>query len=308
MELRAARVVHPLSVMMACKLGLAVLVMSFGAACGSEAGAPAGSTSGGNTGSSGSSGSGQNGDPTGAASASGGTSANGGNTSGGVNQLAPGAVNLGSASNYVVLSKSGISTVPTSVITGNLGVSPAAGTSITGFALTADATNFFSVSAQVTGHVFSPTDAAPTPSNVGTAILDMQTAFTDAAGRAPTATEIGAGDIGGMTLAAGVYKFGTGLLIPTPVTLTGSATDVWIFQIAQNLTVSSGAQIVLAGGAKAQNVFWQVSGLADLDTTSHVEGVIMSQTSIALHSGASINGRLFAQTAVTLDGNKVTQP
>ena len=285
------------------KRGLAFVLVSLGAACGSEAGAPAGSSSGG-AGSSGAT----NGDPRSAASASGGTRDNGGNPSGGASQLAPGALNLGAASNYVVLSKSGISTVPSSVITGNLGVSPAAGTSITGFALVADATNLFSTSAQITGRVYAPTDAAPTPANVSTAVLDMQTAFTDAAGRAPSATELGAGNIGGMTLSPGVYKFGTGLLIPTSLTLTGKATDVWIFQIAQNLTISSGVRIVLSGGARPQNVFWQVSGLADVDTTAHVEGIIMSQTSIALHSGSSINGRLLAQTAVTLDGNTITQP
>jgi hypothetical protein len=291
--------------MIACKLGLAVLLVSFGAACGSEDSSSS-TSSGGNTGTSGSSG--QNGGSSGSTSASGGTVANGGNPDGGPSQLAPGAVNLGAAGNYVVLAKSGISTVPTSAITGNLGVSPAAGTSITGFALTADATAVFSTSAQVTGRVYAPTDASPTPTNVGTGILDMQSAFTDAAGRAPTATELGAGKIGGMTLAAGVYKFGTGLLLPTDVTLSGKATDVWIFQVAQNLTVSKGAKIVLAGGALAKNVFWQVSGLADLDTTAHLEGVLMSQTSIALHSGASINGRLFAQTAVTLEANAVNQP
>ena len=295
---------HKLTVMIPCKLGLAVLLLSLGVACGSEDSAA--SSSSGSTGSSGSAG--QNGSPPSGASASGGTIANGGNPTGGPSQLAPGAVNLGAAANYVILAKSGISTVPTSAITGNLGVSPAAGTSITGFALIADATNVFATSAQVTGRVYSPTDAPPTPANLGTAVLDMQTAFTDAAGRAPTATELGAGNIGGMTLAAGVYKFGTGLLIPTNVTLGGKATDVWIFQIAQNLTISSGVKIVLTGGALAKNVFWQVSGLADLDTTAHVEGVVMSQTSIALHSGASINGRLLAQTAVTLDGNTVTQP
>lgn len=203
--------------MIVSKLGLAVLLLSFGAACGSEDGSPAaGSTSGGSTGASGSSG--QNGA---ASSASGGTIANGGNPTGGPSQLAPGAVNLGSAGNYVILAKSGISTVPPSVITGNLGVSPAAGTSITGFALMADAAGLFSTSAQVTGKVYAPTDASPTLANVGTWVLDMQTAFTDAASRAPTATELGAGNIGGMTLVAGVYKFGTRLLLPTDVTLSG---------------------------------------------------------------------------------------
>ena len=218
------------------------------------------------------------------------------------------AVKLGTAGRYAILAKSGISTVPTSAVTGDLGVSPAAATYITGFSLTADPTNVFSTSPQVTGSVFASDYTAPTPSNLTTSISDMELAFTDAAGRAPNVTELGAGNIGGMTLTAGVYKWGTGLLIPTSVTLTGNATDVWIFQIAQDLTVSSATNIVLTGGAVAKNVFWQVSGLADLGTTSHFEGVLLSQTSIALQTGASIKGRLLAQTAVSIDGSAVVQP
>jgi hypothetical protein len=136
----------------------------------------------------------------------------------------------------------------------------------------------------------------------------MQFAFTDAAGRAPNATELGAGSIGDMNLAPGVYKWGTGLLIPTDVTLTGTASDVWIFQVAQNLTMSSGTKILLAGGAQSKNIFWQVAGLVDLGTTAHCEGVILTQTSVTLRTGASINGRLLAQTAVNLDGSSVVEP
>ena len=218
------------------------------------------------------------------------------------------AVNLGSAGNFVILAKSGISTVPTAAVTGNLGVSPAAASFITGFSLTADATNVFSTSTQVTGKVFAANYTPPTPSDLTTAVSDMQLAFTAAAGRAPDVTELGAGNIGGMTLAAGVYKWGTGLLIPTDVTLTGSATDVWIFQIGQDLTMSSGAKIHLAGGALSKNVFWQVAGLVVLGTTAHCEGVVLTQTSITLRTGASINGRLLAQTAVGIDGSSVVQP
>src|SRR4029077_1792055 len=150
--------------------------------------------------------------------------------------------------------------------------------------------------------------APPTPSNMTTSISDMELAFTDAAGRAPGVTELGAGNIGGMTLAPGVYKWGTGLLVPTDVTLTGSATDVWIFQIAQDFTMSSGAKIVLAGGALPKNVFWQVAGLVDLGTTAHCEGIVLTQTSVTLRTGASINGRLLAQTAVSIDGSTIVQP
>jgi len=218
------------------------------------------------------------------------------------------AVNLRTAGNYAILAKSGVSTVPTSAITGNLGVSPNAAASITGFSLTADSTNVFSISPQVTGKVFAADYTPPTPSNLTTAIGDMQLAFTDAAGRAPNVTELGAGNIGGMTLASGVYKWGTGLLIPTDVTLAGSATDVWIFQIAQDLTMSSATHIFLTGGAMPKNVFWQVAGLVDLGTTAHFEGVVLTLTSVALRTGASITGRLLAQTAVTIDGSAVVEP
>jgi hypothetical protein len=198
--------------------------------------------------------------------------------------------------------------VPTSAVTGNLGISPAAATFITGFSLIADSTNVFSTSPQITGKAYAADYAVPTPSNLTTAIGDMQTAFTDAAGRAPSVTELGAGNIGGKTLTPGVYKWGTGLLIPTDVTLTGSATDVWIFQIAQDLTMSGATKVSLTGGAVPKNVFWQVAGLADLGTTAHLEGVVLTQTSINLQTGASINGRLLAQTAVTIAGSAVVQP
>jgi len=218
------------------------------------------------------------------------------------------AVDLGMAGEFAILAKSGISAVPPCAITGDLGLSPAAATFITGFSLMADPTNVFSTSAQVTGNVYAADYEPPTPANLTTAIGDMELAFTDAAGRAADVTELGAGDIGGMTLEPGVYKWGTGLLVPTDVTLDGSATDVWIFQIAQDLTVSGGVNVVLSGGAVPQNVFWQVAGLVDVGTTAHIEGVVLTQTSITLHTGASIDGRLFAQTAVDLDANTVVAP
>ena len=217
-------------------------------------------------------------------------------------------VNLGQAGGFVILAKSAVSTVPTSAITGNVAVSPAAATFLTGFSMTADASNVFSISPQVTGKLFAADYAVPTPANLTAAVSDMELAFTDAAGRAPAYTELGAGNIGGMTLAPGVYKWGTGLLIPTDVTLNGNATDVWIFEIGQDLTMSSGAKVVLSGGALAKNIFWQVAGRVDLGTTAHSEGVILSQTSITLRTGATINGRLLAQTAVSIDGSTVVAP
>ena len=217
-------------------------------------------------------------------------------------------VNLGGSGTFAVLAKSGISTVPNSAITGDIGVSPAAETAITGFSLTADPSNQFSTSAQVTGRVYAANLAPPTPALLTTAISDMELAFTDASGRAPAVVEMGAGDIGGMTLATGVYKWGTGLLIPTDVTLAGSATDVWIFQIAGDFTMSSSTNIFLTGGALAKNVFWQVSGLVYIGTTAHCEGTILGQTSVTMATGASLTGRMLAQTAVNLDASTVVKP
>ena len=229
-------------------------------------------------------------------------------TTGTTTAAGPAPVLLGSAGNYVILAKSGISASGTTAVTGNLGLSPAAASFITGFSLIADATNVFSTSNLVTGQVFAADYADPTPANLTTAVLDMMIAYTDAAGRAPDVTELGAGNIGGMTLVPGVYKWGTGVLIPTDVTLSGGPNDVWIFEIAQDLVMSSGARVNLSGGAQAKNVFWQVFGIVDLGTTSHFEGIALVQTAITLKTGATMNGRLLAQTAVTLDAAAVTQP
>jgi hypothetical protein len=220
----------------------------------------------------------------------------------------PAAVNLGTSGNFVILSKTGISTTGVTSIVGDLGVSPAAASYITGFSLILPAAGAFSTSALVTGKVYAPGYANPTPANLTAAVLNMQTAYTDAAGRAPNVTELGAGNIGGLTIAPGVYKWGTGVTIPTDVTLSGSANDVWIFQIAQNLNLSPAKKIVLAGGAQAANIFWQVAGQTTLGTTSVFNGTILDQTAIVLNTGARLNGRALAQTAVTLDANIVIAP
>jgi hypothetical protein len=185
-------------------------------------------------------------------------------------------------------------------------LSPAAASFITGFSLTLPAGGAFSTSTQVTGNVYAADYAVPTPVNLTTAIGDMQTAYTDAAGRTtPDYTELATGHIGGLTLSPGLYKWSSAVTIASNVTLNGSATDVWIFQIAGGLTQSSATRVTLTGGALAQNVFWQVAGIVSLGTTAHMEGVLLSKTAITLNTGASANGRLFAQTAVTLAGNAI---
>ncbi len=220
----------------------------------------------------------------------------------------PAPVVLGMAGNYAILAQTAITNTGTSAITGDLGLSPNAASAITGLALILPAGGAFATSAQVTGKVFAPGYAPPTPANLTTAIGDMQTAYTTAAGRTlPDHTELASGNIGGLTLPAGLYKWSNTVLIPQNVTLKGGANDTWIFQIAGGLTQASAARVVLTGGALAKNVVWQVAGIVSIGTTGHMEGVVLSKTQITLNTGASANGRLLAQTQVTLAGNTVVE-
>jgi hypothetical protein len=218
-----------------------------------------------------------------------------------------------STNNLVSLSTSGITNTGShlSSITGNIGSSPITSSAMddvwcsemhgTGL--------IYGIDAAYTGQGVAFTTCfkgtAPDKTLIDQAVLDMGTAYADANARAPDYTELGAGNIGGMTLAPGTYKWGTGVLIPTNVTLSGGPNDVWIFQIAQGLTVSSGVQIILAGGALPQNIFWATFAAADIGTTAKFKGVILSQTSVAMKTGSSINGRLLAGTQVTLDETTV---
>jgi len=222
----------------------------------------------------------------------------------------PTPVNLGTSGDFVILAKTGITTTGVTAITGDLGVSPIAATAITGFGLIMDASGTFSKSSLVTGNIYAANYTSPTPTKMTTAVSDMQTAYTDAAGRIiPDHTELYAGDVTGKTLTPGLYKWGTGVLISAGgVTISGSATDVWIFQIAQDLTVANGAIVTLSGGALPSNIFWQVAGQVTLGTTAQMKGIILCQTQIAMQTGATLNGRALAQTAVTLIANAVTKP
>jgi hypothetical protein len=216
-------------------------------------------------------------------------------------------VNLGTAGNYLILAKTAITNIATSALTGDLGLSPAATSYITGFALT-NATGY-ATSSQVTGSIYAADMATPTSTNLTTAVNNMLTAYTDAAGRPiPDFLELGTGNIGGKTLIPGLYKWTSAVTIPSDVTISGSATDVWIFQISGNLTMSSAKNIILSGGALARNIFWQVAGTVTIGTTAHFEGIILSMTGITFQTGASMNGRALAQTAVVLSQNAVTKP
>lgn len=223
--------------------------------------------------------------------------------------LGPAVVNLGTSGGFVILAKSGITTIPTSAVTGDIGVSPIDATAITGFSLMLDPSGTFSKSTQVIGNVFAASYTSPTPSNLTVAIGNMQAAYTDAAGRpTPDFVDLGGGQLGGLTLAPGLYKWGTNVLISTDVTLDGGPDDVWIFQISGGITEASGAQVLMSGGARPRNVFWQAAGAVALGTGAHLEGIVLAETQITLATGATANGRLLSQTAVTLDKATVTQP
>jgi len=221
----------------------------------------------------------------------------------------PAVVNLGTAGNYAILAQTGISTVPGSMVTGDIAVSPAAATYLTGFTLTADPTNVFATSTQIVGKAYAADYAVPTPTNLTTAVGDLHTAYTDAAGRpTPDVLNLSSGAIGGLTLAPGLYLWTSSVTIPSSVTLSGGANDVWIFQMSGDLSMSSATLVTLAGGAQARNIFWQVAGQVTLGTGAHFEGIILCATQVTLQTGASMNGRILAQTMVALQQATVTQP
>jgi len=139
----------------------------------------------------------------------------------------------------------------------------------------------------------------------------METAYTDAAGRTATSaatTNVGSGTLTSLTLAPGVYEWGSAVTIPTDLTFNGTATDVWILKVAGTLDMAAAKNVVLAGGALPQNIFWQVSGAVTTGANTHFAGIILGQTSITFGNLSSINGRLLAQSAVVLDATTVAVP
>lgn len=225
--------------------------------------------------------------------------------------VGPAAINLGSAADFSILTKSGISTTGVTSVQGDIGVSPAAATAITGFGLIMDTNNQSAHTPIVTGKVYAADFAAPTPAKMTTAVKDMETAFTTANGLTTPAPIVGlyAGDISGRILPPGLYKWATGVLITNAgVTLAGGPNDTWVLQIAQDLTVNGSAIVHLIGGAQAKNITWVVSGQATLGTNADFSGTILSKTLISLNTGAVVTGKLLAQTAVTLNASTVKKP
>jgi len=218
-------------------------------------------------------------------------------------------VNLGTAQNFAVLSKAGITTTAGTTITDNIGVSQIAATAMTGFGLILDLSGQFSTSSLVTGQVFAANYSIPTPTMLGVAIGDMGIAYTDAAGRSgPDFLNLSGGILNGQTLAAGLYRWASALSVTNSITFDGGggSNSVWVLQVDNRLILANGANILLSGGAQAQNIFWQTAEGATLGTNSHFEGMLLTATDIAVQTGASVKGNLFAQTAVTLDANNIT--
>jgi hypothetical protein len=223
----------------------------------------------------------------------------------------PAPVNLGSTAQFAILSGSGITTAGQAyTINGNIGTSPAAGSY-----------EIDVVPANVNGIIYEVSAGGPAGAIVDPTLLtqatgDLTTAYNDAAGRTstPTAPVIlnpgAAGNIGGVTLAPGLYKFTTSpaSISESALTLmgTGGSNDVWIFQCAAGLTVDS--SVVLAGGAQAGNIFWQIGTSATIGTGVAFQGTILAAAAITMDTTSTLVGRALAGTAVTFDGSSLTVP
>jgi len=163
-----------------------------------------------------------------------------------------------------------------------------------------------STSAIVTGFVFAADHGQITPAMMTTAVHDMEAAYTDVAGRVgPDSVELGAGNLSGMTLGPGIYKWSTNVEFTTDLTFEGTSTDVWIMQIAGTFTAGPGASIVLAGEAKGENIYWAIADVVAFGDGSHGEGIFLAQTMISFNAGSSLYGAAFAQTAVTMISTNV---
>lgn len=230
-------------------------------------------------------------------------------TNGGLDGLGngPTPVLLGTAGNFVILAKTAISTNGGSTVAGGLGVGPAVVDVARDLTLLSEPIKFASAP-MVAGHIFAADYTNQTPIKLTNAVAEMNAAYADAASRKPDFIDVGAGIIGGMTLAPGTYKWNTAILIPASITLNGGPNDVWIFQVARSVIQASAARVRLSGGARAKNIYWQVAGTVEVKSLAHTEGVFLTQGEIILGKGASANSRLLTQSSVSLDANVVTQP
>ncbi|KAK4698859.1 hypothetical protein P7C70_g7410, partial [Phenoliferia sp. Uapishka_3] len=242
----------------------------------------------------------------------------------------PGHINLKTAGNFTIIGQSGISSVPSSVITGNIACSPIAATGLTGFSLvygesasevgvdrsdadssstSTESGSTYSTSSQVSEKVYAADYADPTPQNIKQAITDSDNAYNTAqAMTPPDYYNYGAGNIGGASLTPGLYNWNSGVNASSDFTISGSSQDTWVFQIDGVLSLSSQAKASLSGGAQAKNIFWAVTGGAKIGVESHLEGIVSSATTVVIDTNASLHGRAYSQTATTLQKANVTEP
>lgn len=231
-------------------------------------------------------------------------------------------LNLGTAEHFAALSKVQVdSSAGATTVVGDVGVSPAAHTFLTGFSLIGDeTTDAFLTSAQVTGKLYSANLQPPTPTEMTTSISDMELAYTQAldttANPAGVGTflDLGAGTIIAQTLTPGVYTWGTSVDIIDDLTLDclGNTSEAFVFQIAGNLEIDAGKQIILSGSCQNNNIFWAVAGTTDLLAGSHFEGTILggpATSEITMITGSTINGRLLGEKTISLQATtSITLP
>ena len=222
----------------------------------------------------------------------------------------PNKVNLGTAGNYVILGKTGITGGAGSDVNGDMGVSPITSAAVTGFGLIKQVADGFSTSSVVNGKIYAADyNTEATPAKLTTAIGNMQAAYTDSQSRLASNgayNNIGGGEIGGLDLGRGVYTFNTPVSITSSMTFTGGPDDVFIIKTSKGLKQAAATKVILAGGAKAENIFWSVAGTVYVGATAHMEGIILVATSATFITGSSLNGRILSQTAVNLQSNAIT--
>lgn len=222
------------------------------------------------------------------------------------NQLEP--IDLLSAEHFTILGTTGVSSLGVDV-TGHVGTNTA--DALTGFdPMLLDSSGEFSTSSQVDGRLYLPTYTSPTPSLLNNAVTDSGTAYTQGSLLVPPiATELHEGILGGQTLVGGIYKWSTVLSITSSITLTGDASDVWVFQVAGGIAIDPNVNIILGGEARPEHIFWLSATTVTIGASSHFQGIIIASTSIAVGAGVVIDGRLFAQTRVDLGaGSTISAP
>ena len=195
----------------------------------------------------------------------------------------------------------------TTSITGDVGASPIAVGALTGFGLIPFADGTYSTSPFVVGRVYAADMLPPTPAYLNAAIADLLSAKLDAASRLnPSFVGLAAGNLNGLTLEAGLYKWASALTLTTSVTFDGCESDVWILQITGAVTVGAGASVVVTGGALAANIFWDIAGAVTVAAGAHIEGILMP-TSITFGAGSSLNGAALVQTSITMSSNIIVK-